>query len=96
MSDLPEWLLHSKAPTYADDISTGTPGKNLEETLKKVEEDAQRVLQFMASNGLVANAKKTLFLLINCKMEEKEITIKIGSEVVSRDNSPVAGNPISR
>ena len=31
-------------PTYADDTSTGTPGKNIEDTLKKMEEDAQLVV----------------------------------------------------
>ena len=32
-----------------------------------VEEDAKNVLKYMASNGLVANAKKTSFLLLNVK-----------------------------
>ena len=39
-----------------------------------MEEDALLVLQFMASNGLVANAKKTSFLLLNCKSAGPDIT----------------------
>ena len=87
VSDLQDWLLHSTAPTYADDTSTSTSCKTLEDTLTKMEEDAQQVLQFMASNGLVANAKKTSFLLLNCKQAGQEVTLKIGSEIVSRDSS---------
>ena len=47
--------LHSKAPTYADDTTTGTSASTVEMTLKLMEEDAAQVLKFMAANGLVAN-----------------------------------------
>ena len=60
VSDLQDWLEHSTAPTYADDTTTGTSGFSLCQVLKNVEEDAYKVLQFMASNGLVANAKKNI------------------------------------
>ena len=36
VSDLQDWLLHSKAPTYADYTSTATTGTNLVETLGKM------------------------------------------------------------
>ena len=87
VSDLQDWLVHSKAPTYADDTSTSTIGKTMQDTLSKMEEDAKQVLQFMASNGLVANAKKTSFLLLNCKQAGKDVTLKIGSETVPRDSA---------
>ena len=38
-------------------------GKSSAEVISKLEEDATAVLKFMASNGLVANATKTTFLL---------------------------------
>ena len=85
VSDLQDWLSHSTAPTYADDTHTGTSCKRLDETLAKMEEDAQQVLQFMASNGLVANAKKTSFLLLNCKDADRDVKIKIGSDMVTRE-----------
>ena len=45
----------------------------------------------MASNGLVANAKKTSFLLLNSKGTgaEKDMTVKIGTELVPRSDSAV-------
>ena len=43
-----EWLKHSKAFNYADDTSTSTKGKKIEEAIEKLSEDATRVLQFMA------------------------------------------------
>ena len=61
------WLKWSSAKTYADDTTTTTTAKNLEELIKRMEEDAASVLSFMASNGLVANANKTSFLILNQK-----------------------------
>ena len=46
-----------------------------------MEIDAVKVLKFMASNGLVANPKKTTLIFLNQgKVEEEEIWIKIGKE----------------
>ena len=59
MSDLRDLLTHSTAP-YADDTSTGTYGKTVQDTMAKMEEDAQQVLNYMVSNGLVANAKNII------------------------------------
>ena len=43
-----------------------------------MEIDAVNVLKFMASNGLVANPKKTTLIFLNQgKVEEEEICIKI-------------------
>ena len=44
-------------------------------------------MRFMASNGLVANAKKTAFLIINGKHVDQNICVKIGGENVQRDSS---------
>jgi hypothetical protein len=35
--------------------------------VEKLEEDSKTILQFMASNGLVANEFKTVFMIINSK-----------------------------
>ncbi len=53
--------------TYADDTSTSCYGKSQEEVMVKLEEDSKNILQFMASNGLVANESKTVFMMINSK-----------------------------
>ena len=87
VSDLQDWLEHSTAPTYADDTTTGTSGFSLDQVLKNVEEDANKVLQYMASNGLVANAKKTSFLLLNYKKCEPKISVRVGNDSVTRESS---------
>ena len=76
ISDLDEWLVHYSATTYADDTTTGTSAKLLETVLQRLEEDAENVLKFMASNGLVANPTKTTLMILNNKNGEK-ISIKI-------------------
>ena len=53
------WLKNSSAVTYADNPSSTVTGKTLEEVKQKLEEDAEMVLKFMASNGLVAHPSKT-------------------------------------
>ena len=40
-------------------------GDTIEEVIAKLEEDAELVLRFMASNGLVANASKTSLMILN-------------------------------
>ena len=87
VSDLQDWLVHSTAPTYADDTTTGTSSTTLAETITRLEEDASKVLSYMASNGLVANAKKTSFLLLNSKGSGIGMSVKIGTEMVPRDDS---------
>ena len=62
-------------------------GKNTHELIEQLSEDATVVLNFMASNGLVANPKKTSFLLLNQKQCDQEICVKIGSDSVTRDSS---------
>ena len=87
VSDLQDWLKHSTAPTYADDTTTGTSANNLEDTLEKMEEDAGLVLKFMASNGLVANANKTSYLLLNHKQCEEAGRVKVGNKWVERTST---------
>ena len=82
VSDLQDWLIHSSAPTYADITITGTSSTNVTETIKLMEEDANLVLKYMASNGLVANAKKTSVLLLNCKQMDCVKEIRIRSELI--------------
>ena len=52
-----------------------------------LEKDAQSILEYMASNGLVANTSKTAFMILNLKKEQnrENITIKIGSTEVKAE-----------
>ena len=53
-ADMELWLKHSNAFTYADDTSSSVTGKSIDEVKRKLEEDADAVLNYMASNGLMA------------------------------------------
>ena len=67
VADLDLWLSYSKISSYADDTKTSVSGRILKAIIRKMESDALMVLKFMASNGLVANPKKTTLLFLNLK-----------------------------
>ena len=76
------------ACTYADDTQSSVSGNDLQIVKSKLEEDALQVLRFMASNGLIANPKKTALVFLNQKFDPiNEIKIKIGKEEVVQVNS---------
>ena len=53
--------------------------------IKDMESDALQVMKFMASNGLIANPKKTALLVLNHKFTVgEEITVKIGNEFMKQ------------
>ena len=57
-----------------------------------LEEDAANVLQYMASNGLIANASKTSLVILNLKSNKSNsgtnlIKVKIGEEYVNQEKS---------
>ena len=87
MADLDLWLKFSKSITYADDTQTGVSGRILKLIIKKMEEDALNVLKFMASNGLVANPKKTTLLFLNLRKGMDLITINIGNEKITQEKN---------
>ncbi len=72
-----EWVKHSCIFNYADDTESSCKGKDEQVVMKKLEEDATNILQFMASNGLVANPTKTVFMMLKNKKKEKEGNRKI-------------------
>jgi hypothetical protein len=53
----------------------------MEEMKEKLEVDAVEVLRFMASNGLVANPQKTVFMILNNKSGERQ-TIEVGNDKI--------------
>ena len=73
---------------YADDTSTSISHKLLSKVIEMLEEDANNVLKYMASNGLVANASKTALLFMNVSVslpemnESQLIKIKVGDTEV--------------
>ena len=87
VADLEEWLQVAKAITYADDTSTSASSKCLTSVINRLEKDAINVLKFMASNGLVANPKKTVFMLLNHKNQTNTpVEIKIGNVTIQQEH----------
>ena len=66
------WCKYSKIYNYADDTTSSCSGRNLDEIIKNLKHDADAILRYMASNGLVANAKKTVFMVLNMTKAECE------------------------
>ena len=84
--DLMLWMKWSYIITYAYHTSTSVSGSSLAEVIKRLEEDAGSVLKFMASNGLVANATKTTFLIINSKSKNLN-SIRIGDADITQEKT---------
>ena len=85
-ADIQDWVKYSSLFGYADDTSSSCKGKCIVKLLRELEEDAKRILQFMASNGLVANPNKTAFIILNQKGETKH-SVKVGNYTVKQESS---------
>ena len=89
-ADLEYWCKHSKIFSYADDTTSTCQGKDLKEILNHLEEDAANILSYMASNGLVANQAKTVFMVLNMKKQcDKQLAaegISVGGTTVKPDS----------
>ena len=88
-ADLEMWCKYSKIYGYADDTTTACQGKNLEEIIKNLKHDAESILKYMASNGLVANASKTIFMILN--LTKNECEQQLTKEIVQTWDGPKFG-----
>ena len=79
---LEQWVKHSKLLNYADDTSTSNSGSDLRSVIENLEEDVDSIIQFMASNGLVANPSKTEFMLLNTKEMSATKQIRVGTSMI--------------
>ena len=79
-ADLEYWCKYSKIYVYADDTTSSCKGKNIEEIIRNLKHDANAILSYMASNGLVANAIKTVFMILN--MTKTECESELAKEVL--------------
>lgn len=67
----------------ADDTNIFVSANDLDELKNKLEEDAKAVLNYMASNGLVANEAKTALLIFRKnKRCPEEVSVKVGKATV--------------
>ena len=88
VADIQDWLQFASAITYADDTSTSVSHADLNEVKRRLEIDVVNILKFMASNGLVANPKKTSLMFLGTdKMAANESeTLKIGKVIVTQES----------
>jgi hypothetical protein len=88
-ADMELWLKHSNLTNFADDTETDYSGLTKEDIKEKLEDDAIRVLDFMASNGLVANQSKTEFLVLSekNKTDGSLDQVRVGDTEVSKTGS---------
>ena len=64
-ADMELWLKTSSAFNFADDTTTDNKSKDKAEIKARLEEDATNVLDYMASNGLVANKDSDFVIVID-------------------------------
>ena len=69
---------------FSKNTETNVSDLDIFTVIRKLEEDAQNVLAFMASNGLVANPKKTSLMFLNVKksINQNDIKVKVGTEYI--------------
>ena len=79
MADVELWT-ESSLCGYADDTSSVTTDKTVEELVKKTEETVEELFKFMAVNRLVANDSKTKFCVVRKGQDHPEkVSFKIGN-----------------
>ena len=89
-ADLNLWVKKSSVFNYADDTTSDVAHKHLEMVLKHLEVDADAILSFMASNGLVANSSKTVFMLLNHidkNVNRIPVSIRVGRTTIEQETS---------
>ena len=86
VSDMEDWTEKAGVFTYADDTSSDSSSKIVKEVLDKLEKDAKGIMEFMASNGLVANPQKTVFMLLGNKQGEA-VSVKVGDTEIQQSTT---------
>jgi hypothetical protein len=98
ISDIHEWVGQVSVVGFADDTTVSFSSKNISHLVESLEHEATRVLDYMSRNKLVANAKKTGFLLIRGKGHKKwpKTSVNVGSEsVVESECQKILGVQVS-
>ena len=86
IADIGLWS-NSEIFGYADDTSATLSENDLEILIKSSEEEAQKILDYMAINRLKANDDKTAVIIIRKNKSEDSITIRVGNEVITESKN---------
>ena len=74
INDLPQCLVRSNISMYADDTVISTTSSRSDDVMMKIQEDVQRVEQWMKGNQLVLNLTKTKSLLFDTAQKLAGVT----------------------
>lgn len=82
-ADLDLWLVNGMAVGFADDTTTIASDQDEEVMKSKMNEDNESVLNFMNSNALIVNEKKSSLLVFRPgKCKSPNVGVKVGSVMV--------------
>jgi len=97
IADCEDWIVTGKLQCYADDSFLTVKASSIEELKAKLEEEGSRVLEYFASNNLIANAEKSDLLIFRPSKETIDISIQLnGTEIQESKVSRILGVQVSR
>ena len=81
---LPSVVTNSQSPLFADDINLYNNGPDLPVLIAKLQQDVNRVNDFLNERCLHLNASKTDFMILHCSpVDLIQHTITVGNSTVS-------------
>ena len=97
VADLELWLSEGVSSLYADDIALATSDKTPEDSVRRLETASAEILDFLASNLLVANPAKTAFFVIRNVNNKVKYTLKMdGERIEESDTITLLGAVLSK
>ena len=99
LADISEWTEFAILEGFADDMSITVTDDTIPNTIIQLEQDAVHILQFMASNLLIANESKTTLIFFGKKPSEHHSKLKITvgkSTIEEQDSIKLLGLNISQ
>ena len=90
INDLPNCLSLSSASMFADDTNISTQGKTDTEIQERLNTDLENVHQWLTSNKLTLNKKKTEYMIVGSRQRISNIStdpiVKLGDSTIKRVN----------
>ena len=87
VADIELWTEHVKLSGYADDTISSYSSRDENDVINKLQADSKNLLRFMASNALVANPKKTGFMLIRSGTLSAPRSIMVGRDIIYEETT---------
>ena len=83
LADISDWTINALIEGFADDISATVIEDSTNKVISNLEKDATNILKFMASNKLIANDSKTMFILFGKKPHDNtKYSLSVGNSII--------------